>query len=125
MQTKTRQIGGIYNTAFLLFTIGVAALLVLTLAPIYMDEAKAAKIVSQTASSPQYYNQSILQIRKTLSKRWDIDAVKNLDVKDVKLKKDKNGKALAYSYEVRASLFANIELVVVFDKQFQMARGGG
>lgn len=124
MQTRTRQIGGIYNTGFLLLTIGALALLVLKLTPIYLDETKARKIVSQTATSPQNYNQSIAQIRYSLQKRWDIDAVQHLSVNQVKMVKGASGKSLAYKYEVRTELFGNIDLVVNFDRQFPMARGG-
>lgn len=125
MTSIKRQIGGLYSTMFLLAAIGGAALLMLTVLPIYMDEAKAAKIVSQVAVSSQNANLPITEIRRTLQRRWDVDDVKNLKVKDVKLVKDKSGKALAYNYEVRTHLFANWDLVLTFDKRFQMAAGGG
>ena len=125
MNTRTRQIGGMYNTLFLLLCIGGSALLTLTIAPVYMNEGKVAKIVGQTAASPQYYNQNIASIRSTLAKRWDVDAVKEVDYKEVKLVQSKNGgKALAYKYEVRKHIFSNIDLVLTFDKSYPMARGG-
>lgn len=123
MNSIKRQIGGFYNVVFMLILIGSAALLTMKVAPIYMDEGKASTIVGQTASSSQLYNASIIDIRRTLQKRWDIDDVKNLKVKDVKQVKNKEGKHLAYKYEVRVNLFANWDLVLTFDKSYPMARG--
>ncbi|ORE86971.1 hypothetical protein ATO7_08027 [Oceanococcus atlanticus] len=120
-----RQAGGMYNVMFLLAVIGGGALLAMVIAPIYMNEAKATKIVSQTAKSPQNYELSQFELRKGLQRRWDVDDVKHLKVNDVKIKKSKNGKALAYKYEVREHLFANWDLVLTFDKEYPMVRGGG
>ncbi len=125
MTTMKRQAGGMYNVMFLLAVIGGGALLAMVIAPIYMNEAKATKIVSQTAKSPQNYELSQFELRKSLQRRWDVDDVKHLKVADVKIKKNKGGKALAYKYEVREHLFANWDLVLTFDKEYPMVRGGG
>ncbi len=123
MKSIKRQIGGFYSTSFMLIMLGAGALLAMQVAPIYLDEGKASKIVGQTAASSQNYNASIVEIRKTLEKRWYIDSVKNLKSKDVKLVKTKTGKHLAYKYEVRVNLFANWDLVLTFDKSYPMTRG--
>ncbi len=124
MQNRTRQIGGIYGTGFMLLMLACAALLVMKLAPIYMDEAKAAKIVAQVADSSSNANLGIAEIRKVLDKRWNVDSVQNLKVKEVKMRKSGSGKSLAYKYEVRESLVANIDIVLKFEKEFAMRRGG-
>lgn len=125
MTSMKRQAGGMYNVIFMLAVIGGGALLAMVIAPIYMNEAKATKIVSQVSKSPQNYELSQFEMHKLLQRRWDVDDVKHLSVKDVKLKKNKNGKSLAYDYEVRSHLFANWDLVLVFKKDFPMVRGGG
>ena len=124
MKSIRRQIGGMYNTLFLLAVIGGAALLTLTVAPVYMNEAKAHKIVSQTAARPDSAKASPAQMRRALQNRWDVDDVQYLLVKDVKTKKTKQGKLLAYNYEVRKHLFANWDLVLTFDKSFPLSSGG-
>ncbi len=124
MISKQRQVGGMYNVIFMLAVIGGGALLAMVIAPVYMNEAKATKIVSQVSKSPQNYERSQYELHKTLQRRWDVDDVKHLAAKDVKLKKTKGGKALAYKYEVRSHLFANWELVLTFDKQYPMSKGG-
>ena len=124
MISKQRQIGGMYNVIFMLAVIGGGALLAMVVAPVYMNEAKATKIMSQVSKSPQNYQRSQYELHKTLQRRWDVDDVKHLTAKDVKLKKTKSGKVLAYDYEVRSHLFANWELVLTFDKEFPMAKGG-
>lgn len=124
MISKQRQVGGMYNVIFMLAVIGGGALLAMVVAPIYMNEAKATKIVSQVSKSPQNYQLSKYELHKSLQRRWDVDDVKHLAVKEVKLKKTKNGKALAYDYEVRSHLFANWELVLTFNKEFPMSKGG-
>ncbi len=123
MNSIKRQIGGFYNTAFLLLCLGGAVLLTLNIGPVYMNEGKAAKIVSQVASQPTTAKASIQQIRSTLQKRWNVDDVKHLDYKEVKLKKSKTGKSLYYKYEVRKPLFSGISIVVSFEKDYPIARG--
>ena len=120
---KTKQIGGMYNTMFLLACLCSAALLTMLVAPIYMNEAKAQKIVAQLAEQPGSAKVAPIQMRKALQRRWDVDDVKYLQVKDVKLKKTKQGKLLAYNYEVRKKLFANWDLVLTFEKSFELNKG--
>ncbi|MGJ8670956.1 MAG: DUF4845 domain-containing protein [Oceanococcus sp.] len=124
MKSIKKQIGGMYNTLFLLAVIGGGALLALSVAPVYMNEAKANKIVSQVAAQPGSAKASLLEIRNALQRRWDVDDVTELKVKDVKLKKTKQGKLLAYKYEVRKHLFANWDLVLTFDKSFSLNKSG-
>ncbi len=123
MKSIKRQIGGFYSTSFLLIFLGASALLTMQVLPVYLNEGKASKIVGQVAASSQNYNASMIQIRNSLKKRWDIDDVKYLDEKDVKLVKTKTGKQLAYKYEVRVHLFANWDLLLTFDKSYPMTRG--
>ena len=124
MKSLNKQIGGMYNTLFILFCLGGGALLTMTVAPIYMNEAKANKIVSQVSAQPGSGKASTSELRQSMQRRWDVDDVKYLTVKDVKLKKTKQGKLLAYKYEVRKHLFANWDLVLTFDKSFPLNSGG-
>ncbi len=120
MKSIKKQIGGMYNTLFLLACLGSAALLTMTVAPVYMNEAKASNIVAQVAAQPGSAKASPAQLRKAIQSRWDIDDVKYLPPQDVKLKKTKQGKLLAYNYEVRKHLFVNLDLVLTFDKSFAL-----
>ncbi len=124
MKSINGQRGGFYNLMFILAVLGSGVMLTLTVLPIYLDEAKTTKIVSQVASSPQYSRLTLPQLRSTLQKRWDVDDVKNLKVKEVKQTKVKGVKSLSYKYEVRRNLFANWDLVISFEKSFPMASSG-
>lgn len=123
MKSIKKQIGGMYSTLFLLLAIGCGVLLTLTVAPVYMNEAKAYKIVSQVAAQPGSAKASKHELHRSLQKRWDVDDVTHLKVKQIKLTKKKTGKELAYSYEVRKHLFANWDLVLTFDKNFPLTSG--
>ena len=123
MKSIKNQIGGMYSTLFLLMCIGAIVLLGLTVVPVYMNEAKAVKIVSQVAAQPSTGKASQSEIYNTLYKRWTVDDVTHLDPKKVKLNKTKTGKTLSYEYEVRKPLFANWDLVLTFKKDFDVAPG--
>lgn len=120
MNTPRKQVGGTYSLAFTLGMVAILGFVGLKVVPIYLNEQKATTIVGQTASNPSNRESSIAVLRRSMQKRWDVDDVKYLKTKDVKLVKGKTGHALAYKYEVRTDLFANWALVLSFDKEFPM-----
>lgn len=125
MQLRNRQRGlGLWGWLFVLGTIGFVAMIVLKLTPIYLGEMAIARVVRQTAQDPGNGALPLPELRKAMQTRWDVEGITTLEVKDVKLVKFGQGRALAYDYEARTELFYNLSLVVHFENKFPMKGGG-
>lgn len=126
MQLRNRQRGlGLWGWVFVLSVIGFAALVTLSLVPIYLAELSIQKVVKQTAEDPANASAQISELRKNMKTRWDVEGISTLDVNEVTLEKYGAGRALVYDYDAKAELFANISLVVHFEKKFPMPGGSG
>lgn len=126
MQLQKAQRGlGLWGWIFVLGVIGFTAMVTLQLVPIYLAELSIQKVVKQTANDPANSGAPIATLRAAMKPRWDLENITTLDLKDVTLERFGAGRALGYSYEARAPLFANISLVVTFEKKFPMSGGGG
>jgi Domain of unknown function (DUF4845) len=126
MQLQRAQRGlGLWGWIFVLTVIGFTAMVTLQLVPIYLAELSIQKVVKQAAQDPGNSGAPIQTLRKNMKTRWDVEGITTLDVSEVTLEKFGAGRALCYDYDARADLFANISLVVHFEKKFPMAGGGG
>ena len=126
MQLRNKQRGlGLWGWIFVLGVIGFVALVTLQLVPIYLAEASIQRVVKSTAQDPANSNAPLATLRKNMKTRWDVEGITTLDVNEVTLEKYGAGRALCYDYDARAELFANISLVVHFEKKFPLPGGGG
>ncbi len=85
--------------------------------PVYMNHYKVLSILKSVAGQPTIGDQTPRDIALTLEKRFDIDMVKHVTHKDVKvvnLKKD--ARELALVYEVRLHMFYNVDTVYMFEE---------
>lgn len=84
--------------------------------PVYMNHYKVLSILSNVAAQPTIGDQTPHDIAKTLEKRFDIDMVKHVTHKDVKVAKKNDKRELELIYEVRVHMFYNIDTVYSFEE---------
>jgi hypothetical protein len=85
--------------------------------PVYMNHYKVLSILNNVAGQPTIGDQTPYDIAKTLEKRFDIDMVKHVTHKDVKVTGKNNDKReLALIYEVRVHMFYNVDAVYMFEE---------
>jgi hypothetical protein len=126
MQLRNKQRGlGLWGWIFVLGFIGSAALITMQLVPIYLAEMAIQRVVKATANDPANANAPLATLRANMKTRWDVEGITTLGVNDVTLERYASGRALAYDYEARTELVANISLVVHFAEKYPMAGGGG
>jgi hypothetical protein len=117
VRSLERQRGlGWFGLLFVFGTIAFFAIIAVKVGPIYLNHMTVIKIVEGVADNPDYANAPPQEIRSTLERRWDIDYVKYLDDKDVKIKRGKQGRMLSYDYSA---------VVVKFKDDFPMKPGSG
>ncbi|MGB1556148.1 MAG: DUF4845 domain-containing protein [Oceanococcaceae bacterium] len=115
-----QQRGSLYSMAFLALVFGSALLVFFRALPIYIDEFKVRSVMKAVASSPEAAKSqvSVVDLRKALQRRWDIDDINNLKVGEIQFVKAPEGRLMRYDYEVRTGLFANWFLVIQFKKDY-------
>ena len=79
--------------------------------PLYLEHLSIERAVKGTASSG---NADPASAHRELQRRWDIEDIKSLLVKDVKVVRTEKGVALQYEYDVGVDLFGNARLVFHF-----------
>jgi hypothetical protein len=108
---------------FLLVPVAVLVYAGIRITPVYLNYMRVARSLDQTASSLQAGGGvSVQEIRGSIEKRFDIESIEFPDVKDVTISRDGTSWVIEAKYQDVAPLFANISLLLDFDK---VAKIGG
>ena len=109
---------------FLLIPLAVVGYAGIRVVPIYLNYMRVARSLDQTASAMEggsaVDRQSILN---SLSRHFEVDSIDFPDVKDITIQRNGAAWVIEAKYEDVAPLFANVSLVIDFDKVVQT--GGG
>lgn len=103
------------SLVFILSIIGFFALLILKIAPIYMDHSKVVSALKALEASPELPTQSADQIKTSLSKRFSMNYVSAITYDDVKISKHGNHVKVQAQYEVVEKIIGNLSVLVQFD----------
>lgn len=102
---------------FLLVPIAILGYAGIRLAPVYLNYMKVVRSIDQTSKQLQEDESlNAASIRNTLEKHFDIESIDFPAVKDVIVRRDGKAWLIEASYEDVAPLFANLSLLVKFDK---------
>lgn len=113
---------GMWGMLFVFLVIGFVALVTMKCLPIYLNQLKVETAVTAIADDSSFSKATPFEIRRALQRRWDVDDVKHLKTKDIKIQRADNTRTLSYDYEVKVGLFANISIVIQF-KDTRRVRG--
>ena len=113
--SKSRQAGMTTLGLIILVTfIGLFAFGGIRLAPIYLNYMKVAGVVSGVQDEFDGLNATRTMIRKSISRRFDIESVGEIAAKDVKVTKVDGGYEVAATYSHKAPFIANVSFLVDF-----------
>ena len=108
----------------LLIPIGICAYAGIRLAPIYLNYMKVARSLEQIRGEFKGDDASgAAAIRAALQKHLDIESVDYPDIKDIKINRNGRSWVVSVQYDDQAPLFANLFILVSFDKSVTL--GGG
>ncbi len=102
--------------AILVAFIGLFAFAALRLTPVYLNYMKVAGVVSGVYEEFDGAGATRPMIRKSISRRFDIESVSEISAKDVEVKAVDGGFEVAAVYSHKANFIANVSFVVDFDK---------
>ncbi len=86
--------------------------------PVYLNHFKIVSILHNIASQPGVADETSIDLRTTLERRFDIDMVKHVDDREIKIVGTPGGeRSLVADYEVRVHMFYNVDAVYVFNEE--------
>ena len=121
MSFRNRQRGlSFLGLIALVGTLGFLAVIGLKLIPIYMESWKIDGFMNAVISDSDIHQQSRVEIRKTIMKRFGIESVDAINHKNYKdhltITKGKSQTTINIYYRVETPLIGNLTLVADFDK---------
>ncbi len=95
--------------------IGIVVLLVLKIAPIYLDHSKVASALADIEKTPNIHAKTEYEIRDSLNKRFNINYVYDVTQDDIKIIKYGDYLKIAIEYEVVRNIVGNLSVLVEFN----------
>lgn len=121
-QTGVTLIGWI----ILLIPVAIVGYAGIRLAPVYLNYMKVARTLEQVKSEFKGGDAgNAAAIRTAVEKHLNIESVDYPDIKDIKITRDGKAWVVSASYDDQAPLFANMFILVTFDKSVTLGGGGG
>ena len=95
-------------------------LITLRLVPLYLEYSKVASVFESLVNEPGIGVKPRSEIIKLVSKRFDINDVRKVQPKLLKVSKEKGVTRISITYERREHLMSNIDVVASFNKQIEV-----
>lgn len=111
---------------FLLAPLAVVGYAGIRLAPVYLNYLKLARSMDQVANEYKTgENTATLQgLQNSLRRHFEIDSLDYPDLKDIKITRDGHAWTMEAAYDDQAPLFANLAILVSFDKTVRIGNSG-
>jgi hypothetical protein len=107
---------------FVLGFIVIVVLLVLRIAPIYLDHRKVASALTEIENTADIQQKSPAEIRESLNKRFNINYVYDVTQDDVTIIKYGNYLKVAIEYEVVRKIVGNLSVLVEFNDVIEVGQ---
>ncbi len=110
----------------LLIPVAICVYAGIRLTPVYLNYMKVARTLEQVKSEFKGGDAgNAAAIRSAVEKHLNIESVDYPDVKDIKITRDGKTWVVTATYDDQAPLFANMFILVTFDKSVTLGGGGG
>jgi len=106
----------------LVIFVGLFAFAGIRLTPVYLNYMKVVSVVDGVTEEFDSTGATRGAIRKSISRRFDIESVAVITAKDVKVTAVDGGFEVAATYPHKAPFIANVSFVVDFDKRSLIRR---
>ncbi len=117
---------GITTLGWLILLVPVAIVFYagIRVTPIYLNYMKVAKTLEKLSTEVPNESATVDSIRATLYRHYEIDLIEYPDVKDIKITRADSVWHVEANYDDQAPLFANIFILITFDKTVKLKSGG-
>src|SRR3569833_4674889 len=93
--------------------------------PIYLNFMNVNHALNQVQSELPGDGASVVCIKTSLAKRFDVEGIEFPDVKDIKVSHSTGKWVIEANYDDQAPIFADVFLLVSFDMSVTLKGGGG
>ncbi len=107
------------SLVFILAILAFFVLITLKIAPIYMNHSKVVNALSAPENTPSVENMSKSEIVDGLEKRFNMNYVEKVDMKDVEILKQGQYVKVGIAYERVEKVIGNLSVLVQFDDSFE------
>ena len=108
------------STIVSLFLVGFIISLIFKIGPHYLDNRIVASALQQVGQSG-LEDQSSAEIRRTVADFFTINNVRDVKATQVEIKRSIKGVEISLDYEKRIEMFANVDVVLKFNNQYDSA----
>ena len=95
-------------------------LITLRMVPLYLEFGKVAATLESLKEQPGITQQTKSEIIKIVTKRFDVNDVRHVDPKLIKVSKERGVLKVGIDYERREHLIGNVDIVATFNKQIEV-----
>jgi len=95
------------------------------IAPIYLNFMNVNHALNQVQAEVPGDSATADSIKTSIAKRFDVEGIEFPDVKDIKVSHSTGKWVIEANYDDQAPLFANVFILVSFDKSVTLKGGGG
>ncbi|HEY9035271.1 MAG TPA: DUF4845 domain-containing protein [Pseudomonadales bacterium] len=114
-----------YTMIVFVLMLGFSGLFSFKVGMAVLDNWTVIEVLESLAKDNNARNMSSKQIRDFIEKKFEVNRIEHISVKDdVEIKTVKGGRQITADYEARMPFFANIDLVVKFESNSVMIPGG-
>jgi len=96
------------------------SLITLRLVPLYLEYSKVASVLESLQNEPGITDRSRSEIVSLVSRRFDVNDVREVDPRTIKVSKDNGILTVSIDYERRQHLLGNVDVVATFDKKVEV-----
>ena len=109
---------------FLLTPVAICFYAGIRITPVYLNYMKVTHTLEQVITEIPNETATEGGIRNTIGKHFQVDSLDYPDIKDLKITRDNGTWKIEANYEDQAPLFANVSLLITFDKIVKLKGGG-
>ncbi|MDD5580985.1 MAG: DUF4845 domain-containing protein [Methylobacter sp.] len=110
------------SIVFILGLIAFFTLLVLKIAPIYLDHSKVANALAALEKSTDIATKTEYEVRDSLNKRFNMNYVYDVTQDDIKVTKHGNYLKVVIEYEVVKKIAGNLSILVEFNDLIEVGQ---
>ena len=121
MYDKKRQQGLTFiSWLVILIVAGFFVMVALKITPVYLDHFAVRQSLESLKNEPFIGRKTLVDIRKMLMSRLDINNVRHIKKDEVKIARAGGVTTIAINYEERRPLVGNLSLVMTFDDSIEL-----
>ena len=110
------------SIAFILALIAFFVLLILKIAPIYIDHSKVVNALAAIKETTDIQTKSEQEVRSSLDKRFNMNYVYDVTQDDIKVTKRGNYLKVQIEYETVVNIFGNLSVLAEFNDMIEVGQ---